>query len=132
MAPAGPPAMPEVQGTHSPLSAGMLKAETTSHSYVSAGLTHTHTHTPHSCNTHTTLTLTHTHSHTHTVFALNHATADDFQPQALRDIHRMIAESFQGSKALLSGTSATKPRVIMERATPQTSTSTSLGLCASV
>lgn len=37
------------------------------------------------------------------VFVLNHATADDFQPQALRDMHSIIADSFHGSKTILSG-----------------------------
>lgn len=37
------------------------------------------------------------------VFVLNHATPDDFQPYALKDLHGYIAENFLSSRLLVAG-----------------------------
>ena len=37
------------------------------------------------------------------VFVLNHATSDDFQPGALREFHSVLAESLTGSRLSVAG-----------------------------
>lgn len=37
------------------------------------------------------------------VFVLNHATPDDYQPAALKELHSLLAENFFGAKVTIAG-----------------------------